>query len=134
MSERHSFVPALIVLALAVILGACSADKDGDVVTPVDIPAASMSYIVLAWSETGMHFMNPTYTAEVLSPPYNTILAQVVRRGDPPEIVTTGVTLEYTIVDNTYSYGKSTAAPDPVRAYAPFWDNSLTALRRRPRP
>jgi len=125
MSERRPFVPALIVLALAVILGSCSADKNGDVVTPVDIPAASMSYIVLAWSETGMHFMNPTYTDEVLSPPYNTILAQVVRRGDPPEIVTTGVTLEYTIVGNTYSYGKSTADPDPVRAYAPFWDNSL---------
>jgi len=123
MFERRPIVPALLVLALAAVLGSCSTDKNKDVVTPVDIPAASMSYVVLAWSEAGMHFLNPTYTAEVLSLPYNTLVAQVVKRGDPPEIVTTGVTLEYRIVDNTSSYGKSTA--DPVRDYAPFWDNSF---------
>jgi hypothetical protein len=82
-----------------------------------------MSYVVLAWNETGMHFLNPTFNADVLSPPYNTLCAQVVKRGDPPEIVTTGVTLEYRIIDNTSSYGKATT--DPVRNYAPFWDNSL---------
>ncbi len=122
MSERRPIVSALLVLALAVVLSSCS-HKDESTVTPVDIPAASMSTIVLAWSETGMHFMDPTYTAGVLSPPYNTLVAQVIKRGDPPEIVTSGVTLEYRIVDNTFSYGKSTA--DPVRAYAPFWDNSF---------
>jgi len=122
MPERRPTVAALIVLALTALLGACSADNDSEV-TAVDIPAASMSYVVLAWSEMGMHFLNPTYNADVLQPPYNTLLAQVVKRGDPPEIVTTGITLEYSLVGNTYSYGKSTATP--VRAYAPFWDNSL---------
>lgn len=123
MSERRPTRSALLVLALAAVLGSCSTTSDGDVVTPVDIPAASMSYVVLAWNETGMHFMNPTYNADVLQPPYNTLCAQVVKRGDPPQIMTTGVSLEYSIVGNTYSYGKATA--DPVRDYAPFWDHSL---------
>jgi Cytochrome c554 and c-prime len=122
MSERRPIVPALLVLVLAAFLGSCSTTDD-DAVTPVDIPAASMSTIVLAWSETGMHFLNGTYTAEVLSPPYSTLVAQVIRRGDPPQIVTTGITLEYRILDNTSSYTKATT--DPVRAYAPFWDNAL---------
>ena len=123
MPERRPFRSVLLVLALAALLGSCSTTEDTDVVTPVDIPAASMSYIVLAWNETGMHFMNATYDADVLQPPYNTLCAQVILRGDPPQIVTTGVSLEYSLVGNTYSYGKATT--DPVRAYAPFWDNAL---------
>jgi hypothetical protein len=123
MSERPRIVPALLVLALAAFLGSCSTNKTVDVVTPVDIPAATMPYIVLAWSETGMHFLNPTYAADVLNVPYNTLVAQVIKRGDPPEIVTAGVTLEYAIVGNTYSYGKATT--EPVREYAPFWDHAL---------
>lgn len=122
MSERRPIVAAVIVLVLTAILGSCSAKNDNGV-TPVDIPAASMSTIVLAWSAEGMHFLNSTYTAEVLQPPYNTILAQVIRRGDPPEIVTTGVTLEYQIIGNTHSYGKTTA--DPVRNYSTFWENAF---------
>ncbi|MGZ5454135.1 MAG: hypothetical protein ACXW2R_08050, partial [Candidatus Aminicenantales bacterium] len=122
MPERRPTIAVMIILAMTAVLGACSA-KNQDVVTPVDIPAASMSYIVLAWSAEGMHFLNPTYDAGVLQPPYNTVLAQVVKRGDPPEIVTTGVTLEYWVIDNTHSYGKATA--DPVRNYAPFWDNAF---------
>src|SRR5512141_2426317 len=122
MPERRPTAAVIAVLALSVILGSCSTENK-DVVTPVDIPAASMTYIVLAWSEMGMHFLNPTYNADVLQPPYNTLLAQVIKRGNPPEIVRTGVTLEYSVVGNTFSYGKATT--DPVRSYAPFWDNSL---------
>ena len=121
MSERRRFVPALLVLALAAVLGSCSTSSNQ--VTAVDIPATSMSYIVLAWSEMGMRFMNPTYDAGVLQPPYNTLLAQVIRRGDPPQIVTTGISLEYSFVGNTYSYGKTTTSP--IRAYAQFWDNAF---------
>ncbi len=124
MTERRLKVPALLVLVLAGFLTACStAAKDDDVVTPVDIPAASMSYIVLAWNDLGMHDLGATYDKDVFLPPYNTIWAQVIRRGDPPQIVTTGVTLEYRIVDNTYSYGKGTASP--LRSYGQFWDNSF---------
>ena len=44
-------------------------------------------------------------------PPYNTLWAQVIRKGDQPQIVTTGITVTYGFPDNTYSVGKSN-----------FWD------------
>ncbi len=123
MFERRRTVPALIGLALAVLVASCSTNDNSDAVTPVDIPAASMSYVVLAWSGMGMHFLNPTYNAEVLQPPYNTLVAQVIKRGDPPQIVTTGVTLSYRIAGNASSYGKTTT--DPIRQYGQFWDNAF---------
>jgi hypothetical protein len=76
-------------------------------------------YVVFAWNELGMHCLNPTYDKAVILPPYNNFSAQVVKRGDPPQIVTDGVTVEYKITNNTYTYGK--------RAYGGFWDN-VTAL------
>jgi hypothetical protein len=124
MPQRRLKVPALIIMVLAGIIASCSTKAgDGNGVIPVDIPAATMSTIVLAWNDLGMHCLNPTYDQEVLLPPYNTLQAQVIKRGDPPEIMTTGVTLEYRIVDNTYSYGKGTMSP--LRDYARFWDNCL---------
>jgi len=123
MSESRLKFPALLVLVLAGFLAACSTTSETSGVTPVEIPAASMSYIVLAWNDLGMHCLSPTYDQEVILPPYNTLWAQVIKRGDPPEIVTTGVSLEYRIVDNTYSYGKATASP--LRSYGQFWDNSF---------
>jgi hypothetical protein len=123
MTLRRPKVPALLVVVLAGLLGACSTTPQNGGVTPVEIPAASASYIVLAWNDLGMHDLNPTYDKEVLLPPYNNIWAQVIKRGNPPEIVTTGVTLEYRIIDNTYSYGKGTASP--LRSYGQFWDNSF---------
>jgi hypothetical protein len=74
-------------------------------------------YIVLAWNDLGMHCLNPTYDEAVILPPYNTLWTQVIRKGNPPEIVTTGVTVEYAIDVNTYSYGK--------RSYGQFWDNAV---------
>ncbi|MCK9460571.1 MAG: cytochrome c3 family protein [Proteobacteria bacterium] len=75
----------------------------------------SGEYVVLAWNDLGMHCLNPTYDTAVILPPYNTIWAQVVRRGDPPQPVTEGLTVEYSIDNNTYSYGKA--------EYGQFWDN-----------
>src|SRR5512135_2554904 len=122
MSERRRSVPALLVLALAALLGSCSTENE-ESITPVDIPAASMTYVVLAWSDMGMRFLNSTYDAGVLQPPYNSLRAQVIRRGDPPQIVPTGLTVQYRIVDNTSSYGKTTASP--VRNFSQFWDNAF---------
>jgi|WetSurMetagenome_2_1015567.scaffolds.fasta_scaffold52662_1 hypothetical protein len=73
------------------------------------------SYVVLAWNDLGMHCLNPTYDQLVILPPYNTIWAQVIQRGNPPQIVTTGITVDYSIINNTDSYGKL--------SYGQFWDN-----------
>lgn len=120
MTEHRPRVPApllvLLLVGLAGLVGTCSVTP-AETVVPIDIPAESLEYVVLAWNDIGMHGFSATYDSEVLLPPYNTLWAQVVRRGTPPEIVTAGIRLEYRIVDNTYSYGK--------RSYAQFWDNSL---------
>ena len=63
-----------------------------------------------------MHCANPTYDKAVLLPPYNNVWAQVIKRGNPPQIVSSGLTVEYKIVNNTYSYGKG--------AFSQFWVNA----------
>lgn len=75
----------------------------------------SQEYAVLAWNDLGMHCLNPTYDKGVILPPYNTIWAAVVKRGDPPERVTQGVTVSYRLKNNTTSADKG--------AYGGFWDN-----------
>lgn len=83
---------------------------------------ASASYVVFAWNDLGMHCLNPTYDEAVILPPYNNILAQVVRVGAVPTVVTSGVTVSYRIINNTYSYNKT----DSYGAiFAQFWDNAL---------
>jgi hypothetical protein len=83
------------------------------------IDPTKSAYVVFAWNDLGMHCANPSFDTAVLLPPYNTVWAQVIKRGNPPQIVTQGITAEYKIVNNTYSYGKG--------SYAQFWDN-LKAL------
>ena len=107
------------VLALIFICFGCgggggtdSGGGGGGGATPV-----SGDLVVLAWNDLGMHCLNPTYDELVILPPYNTLWVQVIERGDPPQIVTSGITVEYSIKNNTYSYGK--------RDYGQFWDNVL---------
>ena len=111
---------AAAVLFAVLALVSCSSSGgggggDGDGVNAKAIPAASMTYVAFAWNDLGMHCLNPTYDKAVILPPYNTVWVQVVKRGNPPEIVTAGLTVEYAIRGNTYSYGK--------RCYGQFWDN-----------
>lgn len=74
-------------------------------------------YIVFSWNDLGMHCANPSYDKLVLLPPYNTLLAQVVKRGNPPQVVTSGIVVKYSVYNNIYSYGKA--------GYGGFWDYSL---------
>ena len=70
-------------------------------------PAQNNSkYVVFAWNDLGMHCANPSYDSAVILPPYNTVWAQVVQRGNPPKVVTTGLSVEYRIVNNTQSSSK----------------------------
>jgi hypothetical protein len=74
-------------------------------------------YIVVGWNNLGMHCYNPDYSSIAILPPYNTLVAQVIKVGDPPQIVTSGVTVEYSFPDNTYSAGKP-GSPDKTN----FWN------------
>lgn len=109
-----------LILASLVALASCGGGE-GDEGRP--IPAASESYVVFAWNDLGMHCLNPTYDTAVVLPPYNVLWVQVVKRETRPEIVTSGITVSYNILNNTYSYGKT--AVETGGDYAQFWDNAF---------
>ena len=80
-------------------------------------PSVRGDYVVLAWNDLGMHCLNPTYDKLVVLPPYNTLWVQVVKRDAKPQIVTAGITVEYQLEGNSFSYGK--------RSFGQFWDNAV---------
>jgi hypothetical protein len=71
------------------------------------------TYVVFAWNDLGMHCLNPSYDKMVILPPYNNLKVQVVKRGKVPTVVTSGLTVTYSIDNNTYSVGK--------QSYGQFW-------------
>jgi hypothetical protein len=68
---------------------------------------AAGDYIVLSWNDLGMHCYNFDFQDLAVLPPYNTLWAQVVKVGSPPQVITTGVTVSYSFPNNTYSVIKS---------------------------
>jgi hypothetical protein len=68
---------------------------------------AAGDYIVLGWNDLGMHCYNFHFADLAVLPPYNTLWAQVIRVGNPPQIITTGITVSYSFPNNTFSAGKS---------------------------
>ena len=102
------------------LLAGCGGGGGGSnaVVTP---SVSNSSYIVVAWNDLGMHCLNPTYDTAVILPPYNTVWAQVIKRGTPPQVVTSGVTVSYRILNNTTSQKSQAGKFD----FTQFWANSL---------
>ena len=83
-------VSAFLILVAVITLSSCGGESE-------DVPSApgtQAAYIVVAWNDLGMHCLNPSYDTAVILPPYNMIWAQVIKRGIPPKIVTTGITVE----------------------------------------
>lgn len=68
--------------------------------------AALGDYVVLGWNDLGMHCMNAEFSTLCILPPYNNLWAVVIKRGDPPELISSGVRLGYRFPDNTDSAGK----------------------------
>jgi hypothetical protein len=80
----------------------------------------SVDYVVLAWNDLGMHCLNPTYDTLIILPPYNTLWAQVIERGNPPRIATSGISVSYAVIGDTTSLNKL--------SYDQFWNPSVLAL------
>jgi hypothetical protein len=72
---------------------------------------SSKSYVIIGWNDLGMHCYDRDYSTLTVLPPYNNLFSQVIKRGDPPQLVTSGVTVSYSFPNNTYSAGKTN-----------FWD------------
>jgi hypothetical protein len=60
---------------------------------PPPLPA---QYKLLAWSELGMHCIDgKDYSIFAVLPPYNIVHAQLIKMGEPPQRIATGVTITY---------------------------------------
>ena len=110
MKKSIIYQTLMMVLCASIILSCNKNDNP----TP---PGGTGDYSVFAWNDLGMHCLNPTYDKLVILPPYNNVLVQVIKRGNPPTIVTSGITVSYKLTNNTKSYTKN--------SYGGFWDNSL---------
>jgi hypothetical protein len=102
MKMKSFFIRVGMVLLAIVILGG-----GAGLFTQKDANAANGTYKILAWNDLGMHCYNRDFSDLAVLPPYNTLWVQVLKAGDPPKLVTTGITVEYFYADNTYSVGKT---------------------------
>jgi len=120
------FQSVIIVFISAVVLWftGCSVKGCGTAGSGITPAVDNANYIILAWNDLGMHCLNGTYDNGVILPPYNTLWAQVIKRGVKPEIITGDVSLRYRILNNTRSYGKKNAKTGAD--YGQFWDNAKT--------
>lgn len=96
----------------AIALGLVSTAAHANVSRNVDTP-----YVVFSYNDLGMHCMQEDFSQFLILPPYNTVHAQVLRRGEEPRITTTGVTVSYSFIGNTRSADKTN-----------FWSYDLDLL------
>jgi hypothetical protein len=83
------------------------ADAQENLVYLPFIQKLGQEYAILTWNDLGMHCYNRDFQDLAVLPPYNTLWAQVVKRGDLPQIITAGIVVEFYFAENTYSVGKS---------------------------
>ena len=94
-------ITGLGVLGVRLNAGSAAAQAGNNAPNPVG------EYVVLAWNDLGMHCYNRDFKDLAVLPPFNTLWAQVIHVGDPPQLVTSGIKVEFFFADNTYSVGKS---------------------------
>jgi mono/diheme cytochrome c family protein len=64
---------------------------------PLPFDEKSDEYVLLAWNNLGMHCISDSDRYWTLLPPANDLQAQLILRGELPEVVTEGVTLSYAV-------------------------------------
>lgn len=64
------------------------------------------NYVVIAYNDLGMHCMQQDFSQIMILPPYNTLHAQVIRRGTEPDIIETDARVSYVLPSNTHSSDK----------------------------
>jgi hypothetical protein len=79
------------------------------------IPAAGMNYVIFAWNDLGMHCDQDDYSYLAVLPPYNTLKAQIFRRGsEGASLITSGITVSY-----SFPKKKNSALHTNFWVYAP---------------
>src|SRR5437660_595710 len=117
MKRLLSIVAMTALLALSCGAGNTSA-QDRGAGTPSNPPpagapgaVANSKYALVAWSELGMHCIDgKDYSIFSILPPYNIIHAQLLKKGEPPVPLTTGVTITYQAFRDAAGSGNSSSA------------------------
>lgn len=73
--------------------------------TSADVPLGT--HVVIAFNDLGMHCMQQDFSEMMILPPFNTVHAQVIRRGGEPHIVRSGVSVRFLVPGNTHSSDKA---------------------------
>ncbi len=87
--------------AVLCVLGACG------VAGAMGLQPEPESYVVLAANDLGMHCMQNDFSQMMILPPFNTVHAQVIRRGNGPDIMDGDVTVSFELPTNTHSSDKT---------------------------
>jgi len=101
------FNTATLLSLLFILVSGSSASGAAVAVKGAQPKAPTGDYVIIGWNDLGMHCINPSFMELAILPPFNNLWAQVIKRGDPPVIVTTGITLEYSVNNNTKVSGKT---------------------------
>lgn len=105
---KRRFHPSSVLLALSALLVWTVVLLANP--SPADASAGRQlgNLVVIAYNDLGMHCMNEDFSEICILPPANTLRATVIDRSESdPNIVTEGVTLEYSIPGNTVSQTKT---------------------------
>ncbi len=96
-----------LLASIAVLLLACSALSGSEPSTTKEATKDTLGeYVILGWNDLGMHCMNGEFSQLTILPPYNNLWVQVIQRGNPPILITSGMDLRYRFPDNTSSADK----------------------------
>src|SRR5574340_1262562 len=69
--------------------------------------STASGYTLIVWNELGMHCISPSFKNMSILPPYNNLMVQEIKKGNPPSLITSGVTIEYSIINNKTVAGKT---------------------------
>ncbi len=97
----------IVGLTIVIVSSIAPAPQGATAFAPPGKVNTDRQYVVLSWNDLGMHCYNRDFDDLAVLPPANTLWAQVIKVGNPPQVITTGVTVEYSFPNNTYSIGKS---------------------------
>lgn len=93
-------------------------------------PQAASAYALLGWSELGMHCIDgKDYSTFSVLPPYNVIHSQLVQKGEPPVLVSSGATVTYQATPDTTKSINSTSSTKTN-----FWTHVQALFHANPAP
>lgn len=107
-SRKHRLLTlAAAASAVGLLLATTTAWSDDDGDGGGGGGGSRSSYVVFGYNDLGMHCMSDDFSEVVVLPPFNNLRAQVIRRGGEPDIISSGVTVKYSVPSNTHSADKT---------------------------